>query len=88
MGLSFVWQKLSRKVLPMEKAEMSSLKECIECQQKHGVNIDWCLACVQNVLRRSLKMDKVSLKYWLLLPFLCLFLAVSIVFFGDPEEEE
>jgi hypothetical protein len=26
---------------------MSSLKECIECQQKHGVNIDWCLACVK-----------------------------------------
>ena len=33
-------------------------------------------------------MDKVSLKYWLLLPFLCLFLAVSIVFFSDPEEEK
>jgi hypothetical protein len=27
--------------------EMSSLKECTECQQKHGVNIDWCLACVK-----------------------------------------
>jgi hypothetical protein len=24
-----------------------SLRECIECQQKHGVNIDWCLACVK-----------------------------------------
>jgi len=33
-------------------------------------------------------MDKGSLKYWLLLPFLCLFLAVSIVLFGDPEEAE
>jgi hypothetical protein len=26
---------------------MSSLKECIECQKKHGVNIDWCLVCVK-----------------------------------------
>jgi len=26
---------------------MSSLKECIECQKKYGVNIDRCLACVK-----------------------------------------